>query len=535
MGKTGFAHLFEHLMFNGTENYNDEYFKPLQEVGATSMNGTTDFDRTNYFQTVPTTALDLALWLESDRMGHLLGAVDQEKLDKQRGVVQNEKRQSENRPYGTAFKQIMKNVFPPGHPYSWMTIGSMEDLNAATLEDVQEWFRTYYGPNNATLVLAGDLDLATARERVERYFGDIPPGPPLSRLETWIPSYEQDRRMILEDRVPQARIYKAWAIPEWGTDESDWLSLADAVLTDGKTSRLYQRLVYETQVATDVGSFPLIGELAGVYTIFITAQPGQNLTEVEHLLDEEIKNFLEQGPTEEELTRVKTQARAAFVRSTERVGGFRGKSSILAEGAVFAGRADAFKDFLTLLETTEPEHLRDTAKAWLSRGAFVLEVHPYQDQLRTSGPGADRSKLPLPSVFPRGLFPELHQTRLENGLRLIVAERRGAPTVEFSLQIHAGYAADQLTRPGTANLAMSMLDEGTDNMDALQISEAIARLGAQLRTGANLDYSFVSLSALRENMDASLDIYADVILNPAFPSDELERLRSLSISAIKRE
>jgi len=535
VGKTGFAHLFEHLMFNGTENYNDEYFKPLQEVGATSMNGTTDFDRTNYFQTVPATALDLALWLESDRMGHLLGALDQEKLDEQRGVVQNEKRQSENRPYGTAFRHIMENVFPAGHPYSWTPIGSMEDLDAATLEDVRGWFQTYYGPNNATLVLAGDIDLATARERVQKYFGDIPPGPPLSRIETWIPAYEHDRRMILEDRVPQARIYKAWAIPEWGTDESDWLSLADAVLTDGKTSRLYQRLVYEAQVATGVGSFPLIGEMAGVYAVFVTAQPGQDLVEVERLLDEEMNKFLDEGPTETELARVKTQARASFIRSTERVGGFRGKSGILAESAVFGGRADAFKDSLILLESTEPAHLRNAAKAWLSRGAFILEVQPYQGQLHASGPGADRSELPLPSSFPRGSFPELHRSQLENGLHLIVAERTGAPTVEFSLQVKAGYASDQSTRPGTANLAMSMLDEGTDKMDALQISEAIARLGAQLRTGANLDYSFVSLSALKENMDESLEIYADVILKPAFPADELERLKSLSISAIKRE
>jgi zinc protease len=193
-------------MFNGSENHNEEYFTPLQEVGASTINGTTNSDRTNYFQTVPTTALDLALWLESDRMGHLLGAIDQDKLDEQRGVVQNEKRQRENQPYGKVFDYIASNVFPQGHPYSWPVIGSMEDLDAATLEDVHEWFQTYYGPNNATLVLAGDIDLATAKEKVQRYFGDIPPGPPLSRLETWLPDLPNDRRLLLEDRVPQARI-----------------------------------------------------------------------------------------------------------------------------------------------------------------------------------------------------------------------------------------------------------------------------------------------------------------------------------------
>ena len=199
-GKTGFAHLFEHLMFNGSEHYNDEYFRPFQEVGATSMNGTTDFDRTNYFETVPTTALDLALWMESDRMGHLVGAIDQAKLDEQRGVVQNEKRQGDNQPYGRVFEQIITNLFPPGHPYSWETIGSMADLNAASLDDVKHWFETYYGPNNATLVLAGDIDLATAKDKVTRYFGDIPPGPPLTRREVWIPDHVPDSRIIMQDR-----------------------------------------------------------------------------------------------------------------------------------------------------------------------------------------------------------------------------------------------------------------------------------------------------------------------------------------------
>ncbi len=206
-GKTGFAHLFEHLMFNGSENHDDEYFRPLQEIGVTSINGTTDFDRTNYFQTVPTSAVDLALWLESDRMGHLLGAIDQGKLDEQRGVVQNEKRQGDNAPYGKAFETIITNLFPPGHPYSWEVIGSMEDLNAASLEDVKTWFETYYGPNNATLVLAGDIDVATAREKVQRYFGDIEPGPPLTHRQRFIPTAVPASRIVMQVRVPEARIY----------------------------------------------------------------------------------------------------------------------------------------------------------------------------------------------------------------------------------------------------------------------------------------------------------------------------------------
>ena len=342
-GKTGFAHLFEHLMFNGSENHNDEYFRPLQEVGATNMNGTTDFDRTNYFQTVPSSAVDLALWLESDRMGHLLGAIDQGKLDEQRGVVQNEKRQGDNAPYGKAFETIITNLFPPGHPYSWEVIGSMEDLNAASLEDVKTWFETYYGPNNATLVLAGDIDVATAREKVERYFGDIPPGPPVTHRQRWIPSGVPSSRIVMQDRVPEARIYKVWLAPEWISDDSTYLQLADLVLTSGKTSRLYQRLVYEDQIATDASAFPMINEIAGAYVVYATAAEGQDLQTVERALDEELARFLAEGPTRAELERAKTEIRAGFIRGVEQVGGFRGKSNILAESAVYGGRPDFYQ------------------------------------------------------------------------------------------------------------------------------------------------------------------------------------------------
>ncbi len=534
-GKTGFAHLFEHLMFNGSENNDGEYFAPLQEVGATSINGTTNIDRTNYFQTVPTSALDLALWLESDRMGHLLGVIDQEKLDEQRGVVQNEKRQSENQPYGKAFGFITENVFPEGHPYSWTTIGSMEDLNAATLDDVYEWFRTYYGPNNATLVLAGDVDVETARDSAERHFGAIPPGPPLARMEAWVPTLEHDRRMIMEDRVRQARIYRTWPIPEWGSAELDLFSLANGVLTSGQTSRLHQRLVYEDQLATDAGGFMLQGEISGAYILWATAQPGQDLGAVEAALDEELQRFLDTGPTARELSRVITQTRSSFVRGVERVGGFTGKSGILAESAVFGGRPDAYKESLARLDTATPEDLRDAARNWLSKGSFILEIHPYNDKLMVSGDGVDRSALPMPETFPSGEFPVIERAELANGMQLIVARRDAVPVVNFSLQLNAGYATDQFASPGTAGLAMSLLDQGTATRGALEISEELAQLGAQLRAGSNLDFSSVTLSALKENLTESLDIYSDVILNPAFSDEELERQRRLRLSQIQRE
>lgn len=531
-GKTGFAHLFEHLMFNGTENYNDEYFGPFQDVGATNINGTTNTDRTNYYQTVPTTALDLALWMESDRMGHLLGAVDQDKLDEQRGVVQNEKRQRENQPYGKAFDYINENVFPAGHPYSWSTIGSMEDLNAASLDDVREWFAAYYGPNNATLVLAGDIDVATAREKTELYFGDIPPGPPLARLSSWVPTLAHDRRMIVEDRVPQARIYKTWPTPEWGNVESEWLSLAGSVLGDGRNSRLYQRLVYEEQVATDIAVYAAADEIAGGFLVMATAQPGENLETVERLLDEEIERFMADGPSRDELARIVTETRAGFIRANERVSG---KARILIEGAVFGGRPDAYIDSLAILDSAEPDDLRDAARQWLSKPAFTLEIHPFEDNLTATTQGADRSEPPYPASFPQAEFPDLQIGELSNGIRLIVATRDAVPVIQMSLQMNVGYAADQFSQPGTAGLTIDMLEEGTTSRDALQISEELAELGAELRTGSNLDYSFISFSTLTENLEPSLEIYGDVILNPAFPESGLERLKRLSIARIQRE
>jgi zinc protease len=331
-GKTGFAHLFEHLMFNGSEHYNDDYFKPFDRVGATGMNGTTNFDRTNYFQVVPKNALDMALWMESDRMGHLLGAIDQARLDEQRGVVQNEKRQGENQPYGKVFTTAFRNIFPAGHPYSWPVIGYMEDLEAASLEDVQQWFQDYYGAANAVVVIAGDIDPQHALERVEHYFGHIPSGPPLTKQDIWIPDVRGIHRQIMQDRVPQARIYKIWMMPEIGHPEATDLDLVAGILSEGKTSRLYKRLVFDDQIASDVAAFAFPLEIAGLFGVVATAMPGQDLAAVDAAIEEEVSRLLAEGPTADELERILTQRRAAFIRGAERVGGFGGKSDILARG-----------------------------------------------------------------------------------------------------------------------------------------------------------------------------------------------------------
>ncbi len=533
-GRTGFAHLFEHLMFNGTENYDKDFFGPLEQAGATDMNGTTNEDRTNYFQNVPTNAVDLALWMESDRMGHLTGAISQPKLDEQRGVVQNEKRQGENEPYGKVWDFLTPKLYPANHPYSWSVIGSMEDLDAAKLEDVKEWFQNYYGAANAVIVVAGDIDAHTAKRKVEKYFGDIPAGPPVARQQAWVARRTGSQRGIMQDRVPQARIYKVWNIPGWGTADGDYLNLVADVLSTGKTSRLYKRLVYDEEIATDVSASLDLREIGGLFVIEASARPGTDLSKVEKAVDEELARFLAGGPTPAEMRRVKTQYRAGFIRGVERIGGFGGKSDVLAQGEVFAGRPDFYKVRLDRVQGATPAQLLGSAKRWLADGVYNLEVHPYPEH-RTAKAEADRSKLPASGVPPDTRFPELERATLSNGLKIVLAQRQSIPQVRFDLLIDAGFAADQAGIPGTASLAMAMLDEGTTRRSSLQISDQLAQLGANLGTGSKLDVSSVSLEALKENLDPSLDIYGDVILNPTFPRTDFERLKKQRLAQIQQE
>jgi zinc protease len=533
-GKTGFAHLFEHLMFNGSEHYNDDYFKPFDRVGATGMNGTTNFDRTNYFQEVPKNALDMALWMESDRMGHLLGAIDQARLDEQRGVVQNEKRQGENQPYGKVFTTAFRNIFPAGHPYSWSVIGYMEDLEAASLEDVQQWFQDYYGAANAVLVIAGDVDPQQVLERVQHYFGHIPAGPPLTRQDVWIPDVTGVHRQVMQDRVPQARVYKFWQMPEIGHPEATKLDLVAGILSEGKTSRLYKRLVFDDQIASDVAAFAFPLEIAGLFGVIATAMPGQDLAAVDAAIEEEVGRFMAEGPTADEIERIVTSRKADFIRGAERVGGFGGKSDILAQNEVYLGDPGFYQTTLARWEAADAEALRAVAGKWMAKGHYALEVHPFDDYTTTENV-VDRSSIPTPGPAPEVRFDEFERFELSNGLRVVLAQRSAVPVVNLRLMVNAGFAADQFSLPGTANLAMDMLDEGTLSRTALEISDELSLLGATLESGSNLDVSTVSMSALKEKLAPSLDLFADVILNPTFPEEDYLRMQKQQLATIAQE
>ena len=531
-GKTGFAHLFEHLMFNGTENYNNEYFGPFQQVGATNMNGTTNNDRTNYFENVPTPALDLALWMESDRMGHLLGVVNQEKLDEQRGVVQNEKRQGENQPYGRVFIQASKATFPVGHPYSWTTIGSMEDLNAATLEDVQLWFKTYYGPNNAVLSLAGDINVDEAKKIVTKYFGDIPPGPSPIKKKKWIAKRSGEKREIMYDRVPNARIYKVWNTPEIGSPEHAHFELLASLLTGGKNSALYQELVYKRQLATSVSAFYYDREIAGQFWIAVDLANGRSLDDLEDAMDTALSDFIKKGPSAKRLKNTKTSIRASSIKGLQRVGGFGGKSDLLAYSEVYSGNPGAYLEFINgIMEITNKE-IKETANIWLTDGAYVLTVIPEENRSYNSESTADRSKLPFPTEFPELDLPEIQRAKLSNGLEVVLAERHDVPMINLSFQIKSGHATDPLGQPGLANFTMSMLTEGSKNFDALELSDQLEELGTDLYTSTGLDSSSINISSLKSSFEESIEIMFEVITEPTFDQEEIDRKKIRWLAAI---
>ena len=556
-GKSGFAHLFEHLMFQASENHPGEYFAPFKQVGVTDQNGTTNTDRTNYFENVPTTALDTALWMESDRMGHLLGAIGQGQLDEQRGVVQNEKRQGENQPYGRSYDALTRSIYPVGHPYHHTVIGSMNDLNAASLDDVKTWFRSWYGPNNAVLVLAGDIDLATAKAKVTQYFGDIPASASLAAKPPMVAARKGTTREEMTDNVAQVRIMRVWNVPQYSSPEVQALQLFAQVLGGSRTSRLDQRLSFGDKLVDRVSASMDASELGGTFDITADVKTGVDAAKVEKAMDEELQRLLKDGPTAAELDQARTVFKAGFVRGIERIGGFGGKADALAECAVYTGNPGCFRDQLQRIATLTPAQVRDAGRKWLSTGDHFLTVRPGEvtqiveepsvsgkpvaipkpnPKYKTLASSVDRSKgVPVTNSFPDLKFPALQRGHLSNGIKLILAERHDVPVVQMSMEFPGGYASDRGHKTGTASFTMGMLDEGAGNLDAIALGARIESLGAILGGSASLDAAEVSLSALKEKLDPSLALYADVIRRPRLDDADIERVRANWLAAIRQE
>jgi len=557
-GKTGYAHLFEHIMFNGSENAPGDFFEPLRQIGATDLNGTTWLDRTNYFQTVPTSALDVALFLESDRMGHLLNAVTQEKLDNQIGVVSNEKRQGDNRPYGLVGYKQTELLFPRDHPYGHDTIGSLEDLAAASLDDMKQWFIDHYGPNNSILVLAGDIDAKAAKPLVNKWFGAIPRGKPIPVLNPELPTLDEPIFEVMKDKVAATRIYRNWVVP--GLNDPDYtpLDVGMTVLGGLASSRLDNIMVREEKNAVAVSAFVIPFVHGSFVNIQADVKPGEDADTVAKRLDEIIADFIENGPTEDEVQRVATRDASARIAGLEQVGGFGGKAVALAQGELYSDDPAFYKKELNRLASTTPAAVKAAMQKWLKRPVLGIRVVPgereaykevaagegtrtgtltapafyMQDGQAGSVTAPDRSKFPPVGEIPNVDFPDVETATLSNGIKVYFARRDAVPMTRVTLSFDAGTASDPNDKLGLQNFVTSMMEEGTTSLTSVQIAEQQERLGARIGVGGGRDTTTVSLSAVNPNLDASLDLMADIVKNPAFKADDIERIRTQQQTAI---
>jgi zinc protease len=543
-GRTGFAHLFEHMMFQGSKHVpSDSHFQLLESAGATGVNGTTNNDRTNYFETVPANQLPLALWIESDRMGYLLEKVDQASLSNQQDVVRNERRQSENDPDGVAFEALVQMVYPKGHPYYANVIGSHEDIQAAQLDDVNRFFREYYAPNNATLALVGDFDVAEAKALVEKYFGTLKRGPMVSPIKVETPPITSERRRVLPSRVELPRVYMTWlAPPIFKPGNADGM-VAATILGNGAASRLYKKLVYERRIAQDVAAWQDGMLLNSTFTVFATARPGHTAEELERAIDEELAAMRAQPPTAREIEQARNTIETSIIGGLERLNGVANRLNLYNH---YLGTPDFLEKDIQRYRAITPASVHAFVKTYLAPGTrAVLHAVPGQPQAPPSVPtppkpaaGATNGGQSINPEEPwRAVMPPAGPARplqipvpttavLPNGLTLILSERRGLPLVSANLVFKSGSDSNPQDRPGLASFMTAMLDQGTSTRGALQIADEVAHLGAQLNASSSMDAITVSASSLSKNFPAAFNLLADVTLRPAFPAEEIERQRA---------
>jgi len=546
-GSTGFAHLFEHLMFGGSENSPQSHIQAMNAAGATGLNGTTWFDRTNYFQTVPTPALEQTLFLESDRMGFLLGQVGQEVLDLQRGVVQNEKRQRDNQPYGLSSYAQQEALFPVGHPYRHSTIGSMADLDAASLETVRNWFRDNYGPNNAVLVLSGDIDEAAARTLVNRYFGSIPRGPVNVPAEADIPTLAAPVEEVLYDRVAQTRVSRAWVVPGMLDPDAVLLSVGASILGGLASSRLDNALVRGDQTAAGVSAGAQAFHRLGFFSYSVNVKPGQDAAAVAARMDAVFQDFLANGPTQDEIDRVVTQYAARTIQGLEQVNG---KASALAEGQLYAGDPDFYRNQLAAYAAVTPAQVRDAMQRWLNRPVYSQIVQPGERQAYVEAAAVPSGAAPVPATeivrvprdpmpaigdVPNLDFPDVERAALSNGIEIVYARSTTVPVTRVAVEFDAGYAADDANSLGVHSMMLTLMEEGTTTRDSNALAEARERLGASVNMGASMDRTAASLTTVTTNLDPSLVLLSDVVRNPAFAPAEVERLRAQRLAGLAAE
>jgi len=539
-GRSGFAHLFEHMMFQGSKNASQEYFTYVEAAGANlregGVNGTTSHDRTNYFATVPSGNLENLLWVESDRLATLPEALTEEKLNNQRDVVKNERRQGlENTPYGRWFKLIPETLYPYRHPYANDVIGEHEDLTAATLDDVRDFFRTYYTPNNLSLVIAGDFDPAEAKRLVERYFGAIPPGPALDRPAKGTPRLDGERIVEVKDRVPQERTYFAWHSPAYFDPGDAELDLAATILADGLSARLNRALIYDRQLASNAVAFQQSQPLTSSFIMWVTARPGADLREIERIVTEEIARLAKEGPTAEELNRAKTKWEFNFITGLEAIGGFGGKADLLNQYNTYLGDPGKFDEDVLRYRNATADSVREAVDRYLNTRERVLVRFRPETAGRPSSESVDRSKEPPLGGDRPFTAPPVQTARLPNGLELLVVERPELPKVSVTLASRAGSVSDPDGKGGLASLTTRVMRRGTVRRSALEIDTALGDLGTTLTWGTGRENARLGLEVLKRNAAPALGILSDVVLNPSFPAAEFEREKKLALDALAQQ
>jgi zinc protease len=556
-GRTGFAHLFEHMMFEGSQHVGGKaHFAYLEGAGATDINGTTNFDRTNYYETIPSNQLELALWLESDRMGYLVGTLDIEKLANQRDVVRNERRQStENTPYGLAEEGLFHQLFPKGHPYYPAVIGSHADVEAAKLEDVREFFRQYYTPNNATLAIVGDFDKTKIKALVEKYFGSIPAGPEVPKITATTPPITSERRAVVTDQVELPRVYMGWITPpvfQKGDAESNLFS---QILGGGKSSRLYKSLVYEKQIAQDVSTSTEETRLGSIFELIVTAKPEVKPEDLEKAIDAELAKLQAEGPSAAEVERARNVTETALVRGLERTNGVANRLNYYNQ---FLGNPDYFSKDLARFDAVTPAEIKQTAQTIFKKDARAVvyavpgkkvidDVSKTSDeenkkQAKEAGESkiamADepwRAKAPTPGPVPKFSLPVPEKAQLANGLTIYLVERHNLPLMAATLYTISGSELNPLDKPGLSGFTADMLTEGTAARSALKFAEDTDQIGATIATQAGYSSASVSLSALSWNAGGGFDLLSDATLHPAFDAKEVERIRNQRVTAVLQE
>lgn len=554
-GLTGFAHLFEHMMFAATRHVPRGMADSLLEgAGATDSNGSTDFDRTNYYDTVPSNQLELALWIHADRMGYLLDVLDQAALSNQQDVVRNERRQNiEDRPYGIVEEALYHTLFPKEHPYYADVMGSHADIQSAKLADVREFFRRYYGPNNASIVIAGDIDKARTLALVRKYFGTFKRGETVARRSVATPPITSERRVTVADRIELPRLFIGWLTPPAFQPGDVELDVLAQVLAGGKSSRLYKTLVYDRQIAQEVNAAQNSYGLSSTFVVDVTARPGQSLRDIETVVDSELAALRDKGPSEREVERARNTIETRLLAQIQKLGND-GLANLVNRYNQYTGDPGYLQKDLERLRRVSAADVQRAARQYLQRNArAVVEGVPGRQQLPPEVPPSPpskqkaatvaginrdeawRYKVPKSGPAPRFTLPRADSFQLANGLTVIHYYNPALPLVAARLVVRSGTDANPDDQPGLADFTATTLDEGSSTRSALQIADEIAQLGASLGSGSTADDSSVTLFALKSNFAQGFAIMADVALRPAFPTAEVERQRASRLAALAQQ